>query len=67
MTRNKPSRSSELNFTDGLLQKKDGRWSEVLVDIDPGSVSDEQTTSLRYVLSPGETVGSKVLLSDAVC
>ena len=44
-------------------QKKDGKWREVMVDFDD-SVTD--VTKLRYVLSPGDTYASSLLLKSAV-
>lgn len=43
------------------FQKKDNKWHEVLVDIDETSDSEQQ---LRFVLSPGGTVASSLLLGD---
>ena len=38
------------------VQKKDGRWHEVLVDV------GDDDSSLRFVLSPAETAASHLLL-----
>ena len=43
-----------------LLQKRNGKWKEVLVDIDEDD--EEGKPRLRYILSERETVTSKVLL-----
>jgi len=41
-----------------LWQKKDGRWHEVLVDVDDESSANQ----LRFVLSPNQTPASALLL-----
>lgn len=55
-------------FLDALpihkFQKQGGKWHEVLIDIDDRSDSKDH---LQFVLSPGSTTASSLLLKDLIC